>query len=346
MLERIPTVATPQELLDRAFQRANKLEIYDPVRYHRIRKTELAKMQSVCDTIQHALQRLHDSFPNLESMRDYQQELLDIVIGVPALKKALGSIGWSAQKIRDVAANKTKDMAKVRDVDGVKRVQNSCYGRVADIVKSVEKDLALLAFTRDSIRILPTISPDYETVVIAGFPNVGKSSLLAELTRARPEIADYSFTTKSANVGHFEIKDKYDVATRYQVVDTPGLLDRIDPERNKVERQAIAALRHTADAVLFLIDPHSDKYTVEIQEHLLAQVKSEMSGLPFIVAETKLDLGDSGSDRVKFSTTTKAGVKDLMRLMVKTLLFEDLDLGEDPLDRWFKPDHVEEWNAL
>ena len=57
-------------------------------------------------------------------------------------------------------------------------------------------------------------------VCLVGFPNVGKSTLLGKLTKARPKIADYHFTTLSPNLGVCEMYDK-----TFTVADIPGLIE-------------------------------------------------------------------------------------------------------------------------
>lgn len=57
-------------------------------------------------------------------------------------------------------------------------------------------------------------------VGLVGFPNVGKSTLLGKLTKARPKIADYHFTTLSPNLGVCEMYDK-----TFTVADIPGLIE-------------------------------------------------------------------------------------------------------------------------
>lgn len=58
-------------------------------------------------------------------------------------------------------------------------------------------------------------------VGLIGFPNVGKSTLLARLTRANPKIADYPFTTLSPNLGVMEL----DWDRRLVIADIPGLIE-------------------------------------------------------------------------------------------------------------------------
>lgn len=333
VLERIPTILTAQEILDKAFQRSLKLEVPDPDRYHRIRKTEMARMQSVVDNVSETLARFPDAFPNLDHLRDYEREVLDIIAGLPQLRKSLGSVAWAAQKVKELGQHAAHDWMKCRDVPCFKRIQNRAYGRLSSVVYDVDKDLTFLAEVRAKAKVLPEVHPGFATVVIAGFPNVGKSSLLAAWTKARPEIAAYAFTTKKAEVGHFDVQ-RTGQPTRVQIVDTPGLLDRRDEERNEIERQAVAALRHAADAVIFLLDPtETSGYSLKEQEALLAQVLQEMSGIPMVVAETKADVWQSGSDRLRFSTVTGEGL-DQLRDRVTALLPDESELEEDPLDRW------------
>jgi nucleolar GTP-binding protein len=334
MLENVPTILTAQEMLDKAFLKANKIEVPDPDKYHRIRKTEEAQMKHISDSIEETLERILKSFPTLEKLPEYEQEVLDILVGVDELKKAIGRVQWAHDTLQDVYREVAAAMRRERTTLGIQQQKRRFSGRAASILNQVDKQLAFMAKARDTVRLLPTVHPEYATVVIAGFPNVGKSSLLQAWTDAHPEIAAYAFTTKNANVGHFAVGEG-SAATKVQLVDTPGLLDRPDAKRNPVERQAVAALRHTADAVLFLLDPTPmSGYTMEEQTHLLEQVKREMSGIPLIVAESKADLLRSGSGNLAFSVHTGEGLQELKEAIVKLLPLEEPEMERDPLELW------------
>jgi nucleolar GTP-binding protein len=83
-------------------------------------------------------------------------------------------------------------------------------------------------------------------VAIAGFPNVGKSTLLNRLTGATAETNAYAFTTKSLNMGAIEYRHN-----TIQFIDTPGTLAR--PEKmNDIERQAYLAMKYAAHLIIYV----------------------------------------------------------------------------------------------
>jgi len=129
------------------------------------------------------------------------------------------------------------------------------------------------------LRKFPEIE-DLPTLVVCGYPNVGKSTFVKNLTGSDVKIADYPFTTQNILVGHANIKYQ-----RYQIIDSPGLLDRAMEKRNKIEMEAVLAIKELADAVLFLVDPGQD---VASQVSLLREVSSSFDA-PVFVAVNKED---------------------------------------------------------
>merc|ERR1719443_2904606 len=154
------------------------------------------------------------------------------------------------------------------------------------IVKRQKPALEYLEEVRQHLSRLPSIDPTARTLLLAGFPNVGKSSLINLLTRADVEVQPYAFTTKSLYIGHMDYK-----YLKWQVIDTPGILDHPLENRNTIEMQAITALAHLRAAVLYFMDPSEQcNYTLEQQKSLFDSIKPLFANKPLIVVANKTDV--------------------------------------------------------
>jgi GTP1/Obg family GTP-binding protein len=116
------------------------------------------------------------------------------------------------------------------------------------------------------LRRIPVIELNLPSLVLVGAPNVGKSSIVRAISSGTPEVNDYPFTTRGVTIGH--IFDKRN--DRFQVMDTPGLLDRPEEERNEMEKLTFASLLHLPTSVIYVIDPSG---TAGIKSPLIAQLK-------------------------------------------------------------------------
>jgi nucleolar GTP-binding protein len=88
---------------------------------------------------------------------------------------------------------------------------------MATVMKRQKDPLAYLEQVRQHLSRLPNIDPTTRTLLICGYPNVGKSSFINKVTRADVDVQPYAFTTKSLFVGHLDYR-----YLRWQVIDTPG----------------------------------------------------------------------------------------------------------------------------
>ena len=174
-------------------------------------------------------------------------------------------------------------------------------------IEQIDDELRFLNEAKNKMKEIPTLSDDF-TVVLAGYPNVGKSSIIAEISTVKPEIASYPFTTKKIFVGYIENDE------RIQIIDTPGLLDRPLEKRNYIERKAISAINHLADLIIFVIDPtETCGYNLEKQVNLLSEIKRQFS-IPIIEIYSKADLHER-RDRLAVSVVTKEGINELVDLL-------------------------------
>merc|ERR1712106_1313835 len=145
---------------------------------------------------------------------------------------------------------------------------------MATIMRRQNQSLMYLEQVRQHLSRLPTIDPNTRTLLITGFPNVGKSSFINKITRADVEVQPYAFTTKSL-----------------YVVDTPGILDHPLEDRNTIEMQAITALAHLRAAVLYFLDPSEQcGHTLEQQKSLFDSIRPLFNNKPLIVVANKMDV--------------------------------------------------------
>ena len=133
---------------------------------------------------------------------------------------------------------------------------------------------------------LPSIDTNARTLIVTGFPNVGKSSFINNVTNANVDVQPYAFTTQNLFVGHTDYK-----YARWQVIDTPGILDHPLDQRNTIEMQAVTALAHLNAAILFLLDiSESCGYTIDQQIALFQSIKPLFQAKPLVLVLTKSDL--------------------------------------------------------
>lgn len=107
-----------------------------------------------------------------------------------------------------------------------------------------------------------------------------------KVTRADVDVQPYAFTTKALFVGHMD--HRY---LRWQVVDTPGILDRPLEERNTIEMQAITALAHLRCCILYFLDISEQcGYTLDQQLRLFESIKPLFSNKQVIMVANKTDV--------------------------------------------------------
>lgn len=161
-------------------------------------------------------------------------------------------------------------------------------------------------------------------VGLVGFPNAGKSTLIASISAARPKIADYPFTTLEPNLGIVRYRD-YDSFT---VADLPGLIEGAHEGRGL----GMQFLRHVerTRVLAILVESFSDDYLrdLEVLRNELSSYSSELARKPWIIAISKMDAADEEArDRVAqlagqidtvvcaFSSVSGEGVAQLKDIM-------------------------------
>jgi GTP-binding protein len=154
-------------------------------------------------------------------------------------------------------------------------------------------------------------------VALVGYPNVGKSTMIARISAAKPKIADYPFTTLEPNLGVVRLDNGFEMV----VADVPGLIEGASEGKGLGHR----FLRHVerARVLVVLVDlgwelagqpAPAEQQRVLLQE--LERYRPELLERPRVVVGSRADLGpDAQFDGLRVSAVTGMGVDVLVGRM-------------------------------
>ncbi|KAB7507738.1 Nucleolar GTP-binding protein 1 [Armadillidium nasatum] len=192
-----------------------------------------------------------------------------------------------------------------------KQLKRASLGRMATIIKKQVSPLRFLEDVRQHMSRLPNINPTARTLILCGCPN-----------------ADYEYL-------------------RWQVIDTPGLLDRPFDEMNTIELQTINALAHIKAAIIFIVDLSEQCNTpIDKQMQIYESIKPLFENKPLVVACNKADLVSlddlekqdpekrelitaiqkEGIPVIETSTKTQMGIMDVRKEACDRLLAQRVDM--------------------
>jgi len=303
-------------------QRKTPTVVHPGYQISRIREFYMRKVKFTQTTFNEKLSQIINDFPRLDEIHPFYADLINILYDKDHYKLALGQLNTCRHLIEQLAKDYVRMLKYGDSLYRCKQVKRACLGRMCTLVKKHKASLAYLEEVRKHLSRLPSIDPNTRTLILCGYPNVGKSSFMNKLTRANVDVQPYAFTTKSLFVGHMDYK-----YLRWQVLDTPGILDHPLEQRNTIEMQAITALAHLNCCVIYFMDLSQQcGFTIEQQAKLFENIKPLFSNKPlFLVANktdvTKLDdleaserktvddlVESSGAQLLQMSALTEDGV--------------------------------------
>ncbi|MFD1685190.1 NOG1 family protein [Halobellus litoreus] len=311
IFESLPTTPRSEELLDKAFSRAARAG-----RAKSGLEAQQSMLQTASSILSDNLENVVTQWPDFGTVDPFYYELADAIVDVDELRQSLSRVTWTSRQISELRREYQPKLRNT-DADTARKHRKQAFARMADLVEDVADDLKRIGEARDALKTLPDIRPDEPAIVVAGYPNVGKSSFVNAVTRAKNEIARYPFTTKGVHVGHFE-RDRI----RYQIIDTPGLLDRPEAERNDIERQAVSAIEHLADAVVFVLDAsEACGYPLDAQLELRESVAARFRerDVPVLTVNNKSDRSRDVEADLHMSVESGEGVDAVLDAAVEAV---------------------------
>ncbi|XXG63457.1 hypothetical protein AAC387_Pa05g1648 [Persea americana] len=287
--KKITIVPTGKDFIDIILsrtQRQTPTVVHKGYAISRLRQFYMRKVKYTQQNFHEKLSAIIDEFPRLDDIHPFYGDLLHVLYNKDHYKLALGQINTARNIIGKISKDYVRLLKYGDSLYRCKSLKVAALGRMCTVVKRIGPSLAYLEQIRQHMARLPSIDPNTRTILICGYPNVGKSSFINKITRADVDVQPYAFTTKSLFVGHTDYK-----YLRYQVIDTPGILDRPFEDRNIIEMCSITALAHLRAAVLFFLDiSGSCGYSIAQQAALFHSIKSLFMNKPLIIVCNKIDL--------------------------------------------------------
>jgi len=314
IFESLPTAPRAEELIDKAFSRAARAGRAKPNL-----EAQQSMLTIAVNITSDNLENVVTAWPDFDYIDPFYYELADAIVDVDELRQSLSEVMWASRQIEEIGREYQPKLRKT-DPELARKHRKQAFARIADIMDEIEDDLLAVGQARDALKNLPDIRPDEPAIVIAGYPNVGKSSFVNYVTRASNEIAEYPFTTRGVQIGHVE-RDHI----RYQLIDTPGLLDRPEKDRNDIEKQAVGAIEHLADTILFFVDASGDcGYPLDVQLELRDSVVARFADrdIPVLTICNKSDRSTDVEADAYMSVTNEEGVEDVLELAIEAVGFE------------------------
>ena len=262
----------------------------------KIKRIQAFYMRKVKFTQQNTVEKLQaiiDEFPRLEEIHPFFADLINVLYDRDHYKLALGQINTAKNVVAQIGQDYVRLLKYGDSLYRCKQLKHAALGRMCTVMKKLNASLCYLEEVRKHMSRLPAIDPTDRTLILCGFPNVGKSSFMNKVTRANVDVQPYAFTTKSLFLGHMDYQ-----FIRWQVIDTPGILDHPLEERNTIEMQSITAMAHLQAAILFFVDLSGQcTYTIEEQISLFQHPPAILgqASVPHLLEERRDEVRGSGS---------------------------------------------------
>lgn len=290
-------VHNSQKLLDIAFSRAMKSSAQvsknAPILL-KAKKKEFKRIKVATKELVEKILSIIKSVPIIDDLPDFYKELASLLVDVDELRLTLGKLNGILPILSKLERESSKQLSQIEAPRDADRIRRSAFGRISSIIRKQNKNLEYLNSIRGRLKEIPSIDDTLHCIVVAGYPNVGKSSFVKEIsTNKKIEVQEYPFTTKKLIMGHFDIEKRFD-KIKLQILDTPGILDRPMSKRNNIELQAILALRLISDLIFFMFDPTpACGYSIDSQLDLFYEVKNNFTKereIQMVIIFNKMDL--------------------------------------------------------
>lgn len=284
----LPPVPRAKEICKPAIARAMKRAAQAGAgeRKIMIKIRELTRVEVAAEAVCKKLTKVVKNSANFDNLVPFYRDLVDTLVDVDAIKKSLGALQWASGMVEKLSRQYRKKMRKIEDRRELTLLRKQFEARMESVVMQISGELDSLHRAGRALRDMPSVK-EMPTVLIAGYPNVGKSSILKAMAGSKVKVEPYPFTTQKLLIGYVMKGHK-----KLQLIDTPGILDHPFAHMNKIEKRAAAALKHLGKHLLFVVDvSEACGYPLEDQIGLMEALQGQLSPDMMVVLNKK-DLAD------------------------------------------------------
>jgi len=169
-------------------QRKTPTVVHASYQIPRIRTFYMRKIKFTQSTLHEKLAHILEDFPKLDDIHPFFADLINVLYDKDHYKLALGHVHSARNLIDNVAKDYVRLMKYGDSLYRCKMLKRAALGRMCTITKKLTSSLAFLEEVRKHLARLPSINPFERTLLITGYPNVGKSSFINQITHANVEV--------------------------------------------------------------------------------------------------------------------------------------------------------------
>ncbi|EAL64076.1 hypothetical protein DDB_G0286641 [Dictyostelium discoideum AX4] len=284
----IQIVTTSKELVDIvSLKIQNNFQTDKQNSISHIRSTYMKKVKCASQFYNEKLNQIVIDFPFLENIHPFYKDILNKECDLNKYKIELDQISIVINSIIKIKNKYLKLLKYSNSLNQFKQLEIISINRINKLILNYESSLKYLEQFRKHLLNLPSINANTPTLLIIGYPLVGKSTLTNILTIANVNVE--TLTSNLLFVGNTNFQNNNNNNSILQVIDTQSIFDH--PLVDEIEIKSINALTHLNCCILFLIDISEQcGYSIKKQVDLFLNVQLLFSDKPSLILLNKIDI--------------------------------------------------------
>lgn len=183
-IQPVPTATDFIDVMLSKTQRNTPTVVHNGWAIQRVRNFYVRKCKFTASNFVDRLNAILSEFPKVDEIHPFYADLMNVLYDKDHYKLALGQLHTAKNLIDKVAQDYVRLLKYGDSLYRCKQLKRAALGRMCTLIKRQAPSLAYLEQVRQHLSRLPSIDPNTRTLLVCGYPNVGKSSFMNKVTRA------------------------------------------------------------------------------------------------------------------------------------------------------------------